>query len=99
MDRFTVGEQDIAEDHIARFPDRINHGTEKNLEQKDAMAALDSALHKLPLRQQQVFLLRIWEGMSINETAVVMDCAPGSVKSHCARALKSLREELEGHWP
>lgn len=42
-------------------------------------SALEEVLHKLPLRRQQVFLLRIREGMSINETAAAMACALGSV--------------------
>jgi DNA-directed RNA polymerase specialized sigma24 family protein len=49
--------------------------------------------------RRQAFLLRLWEGMSIVETAAAMGCAAGSVKSHYARAVKSLRQELEGHWP
>jgi len=85
------------EDPMAGVADNKKPGPAASIETRDAMAALEVALHGLPLRQQQVFLLRAWEGLSVKETSVAMGCSQGSVKSHYARAVKSLRHLLEDH--
>lgn len=77
-------------DPAASPPDRL-------LEQESAMQRLQSVLQRLPQRQQQAFMLRVWEGMDVAETAAVMKCSQGSVKTHLARALQRIREQLEGY--
>ena len=56
-----------------------------------------AAIGELPLRQQQCFLLRGWEGLSIKETAAAMRLNSGSVKVHYSRALTKLKVVLEEH--
>ncbi len=66
-------------------------------QQDDAMTRLNLAMRRLPLRQREVVMLRVWEGLDVAETAKAMGCGEGSVKTHLSRALGALREQLQEH--
>jgi RNA polymerase sigma-70 factor (sigma-E family) len=53
---------------------------------------LRDALQTLPPRQRAVLILRYFEDLSIEETAAVLSCRPGTVASQASRALAKLRE-------
>jgi RNA polymerase sigma-70 factor (sigma-E family) len=59
--------------------------------QVDSRAALTAALDRLPPRQRAVVVLRYFADQSEAQTAEVMGCSVGAVKSHAAKALARLR--------
>ena len=65
------------------------------LEQSQVMAAIEEAVKALPDRQREAFLLRYWEELDVAETAKVMGCSEGSVKTHCSRATHALAKILK----
>lgn len=66
-------------------------------DQARLMALIEEGIAKLPLRQREAFLLRYWEEMDVAETAAVMGCSEGSVKTHCSRANAALAAWLAQH--
>lgn len=78
-----------------RLPDPVDTNPADLLVRRQAIARVESALARLPLRQQQAFLLRAWEGMDTRSVATAMRCSEGSVKTHLSRAMRSLRLSLE----
>jgi len=55
---------------------------------------IDGEVSRLPTRQREAFLLRYWEELDVAETAAVMGCSEGSVKTHCSRAVHALAKAL-----
>jgi RNA polymerase sigma-70 factor (sigma-E family) len=53
-------------------------------------------LRRLGPRQRAVLVLRYWEDQTETETARILGCSVGTVKSQAARGLARLRERLDG---
>ncbi len=94
---WTHTSEDDEADEIAQAPDLADPGPLLRLAGSEAARDLDAALARLPLRQRQAFLLRVWEGLDVAATANAMRCSQGSVKTHLSRALTALRRALEDH--
>ena len=57
--------------------------------------ALRGAVRRLPLRQREVVVLRVFLDLDTRGTAEALGIAPGTVQAHLHRAMKTLRTELE----
>jgi RNA polymerase sigma-70 factor, ECF subfamily len=67
---------------------------EQLTERSQTLRAIESEILELPGRQREAFLMRYWEELDIAETAAVMGCSQGSVKTHCFRAIQTLAGAL-----
>ena len=67
---------------------------DEQLERAQMINLIEKAMEILPARQREAFILRYWEEMSLAETAVIMNCSEGSVKTHCSRAVHTLASIL-----
>lgn len=55
---------------------------------------MDRAYRRLSLKQRAAITLTYRHGYSVEECAVLMGCRPGTVRTHVARGLATLRKEL-----
>lgn len=78
----------------AELPDRAAGSDTHGHDTADASATrhdLAAALDRLPRRQRAVVVLRFFEDLSVAETAELMGCSTGTVKSQLSKALAHLR--------
>ena len=81
-------------DKLADIPGPAASDPASLLVHRQTLETLFHAVERLPLRQQQAFLLRSWEGLDVTETALAMGCSAGSVKTHLSRAMTALRASV-----
>ncbi|MHB8512701.1 MAG: SigE family RNA polymerase sigma factor [Actinomycetota bacterium] len=63
-----------------------------NIDERDAMWRL---LQRLPERQRAALVLRYYEDLSESQTADILRCRPGTVKSLVSRGLEAMRKEMQ----
>ncbi|MEV8508669.1 SigE family RNA polymerase sigma factor [Actinoplanes sp. NPDC051475] len=77
--RDAMGDATPAPDHLAAVDDR---------------AQLLPALQRLGPRQRAVVVLRFFNDLSVEQTARILGCTPGTVTSQTVRAIAALRRDL-----
>ncbi|MDI5962912.1 SigE family RNA polymerase sigma factor [Streptomyces sp. SL13] len=83
-----------------RWQGEVPHDDLPDVTGTDVFAAVDlehslaAAIRLLPPRQRAVVVLRYFEDLSVEETAGVLNCRPGTVKSQSAKALRTMRGRL-----
>jgi RNA polymerase sigma-70 factor (sigma-E family) len=60
----------------------------------DAVVDLRAAVAALPARQRATLALRYYCDLNVDQTAEVLGCSPGTVKSQTAKALEAVRRTL-----
>ena len=82
----------------AEFPENqaisTDDSPEEQLHNSRMMDMLGRGIRQLPARQQQAFMLRTFEELDVRQTAEIMGCSEGSVKTHYSRAVQKLHELL-----
>jgi RNA polymerase sigma-70 factor, ECF subfamily len=78
-------------DDESRHPaDRTDH-----IAAQDVRLAVEEALATLPAEQRAAIVLVDVQGYSVDEAAVILDCAPGTIKSRCSRGRARLLPLLQ----
>lgn len=88
-----------------RFLEMFQFWTEKNhsveasqlsgLENQELRSALIKALKRLSPKQEIVFKLKLFSGMTFSKISEITGMAEGTVKTHFTRAISTLQEELK----
>ncbi len=77
------------------WADESGPGPSRQHDSREAWIRISAALGKLPRRQREAFTLRVLEDLDVADTAQVMGCSEGSVKTHLSRARAALQVQLE----
>jgi len=83
------------EAQIIRFPVSPPGDPERTMAQREIQRVVERAIDELPDAFRIVFVARVMEGMSIEETADLLDVKPETVKTRLHRARTMLRENVE----
>jgi RNA polymerase sigma-70 factor, ECF subfamily len=86
----------ILEAQIIQFPlSAMPDDPEKSMAQREIQHVVEHAIDELPEAFRIVFITRVIEGMSVEETAGILDLKPETVKTRLHRARALLRDNVE----
>ena len=89
------GDFDLLETLAAQDETSATESAADSFSREQILLLIDAEVSLLPTRQREAFLLRYWEELDVAETASVMGCSEGSVKTHCSRAVHALAGTLK----
>ncbi|MGI5337630.1 RNA polymerase sigma factor [Streptomyces sp. CA-181903] len=81
-------------DHLELDRPRVGQGPEEYAESRALAQAVAAQLHKLRPQQQQVLILRFFDGESPGRTAEIMGKTDGAVRTLTVRSLRRLAEVM-----
>ncbi|MFI9078830.1 RNA polymerase sigma factor [Streptomyces sioyaensis] len=81
-------------DHLELDRPRVGQGPEEYAEKRALAQAVAAHLHKLRPDQQQVLILRFFDGESPGRTAQIMGKTDGAVRTLTVRSLRKLAEVM-----
>ena len=81
---------DVIESIMNKTVGNTAFSTEDVVMREHILNKIEELIKNLPARLREAFMLRYWEDLSVTETAQVMGCSEGSVKTHCSRATHAL---------
>lgn len=90
-------EEDEEEQEALQIVDWTNQ-PEMELSSKEIRRQINDAVSKLSLGQREVFALREIEGLSVKETAEILDVSESVVKTRLLRARMHLRQVLNDYF-
>ena len=83
------------EAQIIQFPLSAAPDPERTMAQREIQKVVEHAIDELPAAFRLVFITRVVEGMSVEETAQLLKLKPETVKTRLHRARAMLRDNVE----
>ena len=98
LSSLTPGREDDDQDPLETLEvadgSNLEESPATQVERAQVLEIIEQEISRLPERQRQAFIMRYWEELDVAETARVMGCSEGSVKTHCSRAAHTLAVAL-----
>ncbi len=86
---------DFKEDGIETMEDKKASNPLNDLLSVELNDKIENVIDQLSKQQKSVFVLRHFEGFTLNEIAKILDCKEGTVKSHLFRSVEKLKDLLK----
>jgi len=83
------------EAEIVQFPNTVRTDPERTIAQRELLRLVERATDELPDVYRTVFVTRVIEGMSVDDTAELLGIRTETVKTRLHRARKLVREHLD----